>query len=341
MESGLSLTTSALFERFEHRHVLVLGDMVADEYLVGRPTRISREAPVLILNHSHTFVRPGGATNTAYNFRRLGATTQVVGIVGDDEMGRLLRSTLDDARISTRGLIVDNERQTSTKTRILAQGVQEAQQQIVRVDRVDATDVPAEVRCAMIDAVRNSLDTVDTLLISDYDHGVISQEVIDACLPLAAKKKLTVVIDAHGDLFRFKGVTAATPNQPEAAAATHLTIQSETDLHRVGNELLHGMQAEGILVTRGSEGIALYQRDQAPYLLPVSTVHESQVVDPTGAGDTVAAVFTLALASGAPMKLCAYLGNIAGGEVVRRRGPATLTRTELQEALLRTRLTPP
>jgi rfaE bifunctional protein kinase chain/domain len=165
--------------------------------------------------------------------------------------------------------------------------------------------------------------------------------VIDACLPEARKRDLKVIVDSHGDLFRFKGVTAATPNQPEAEGTLHRAIRSEADLEAAGAALLEGMGAEGVLVTRGSEGIALFERGRPVYKLPVSVADDHEVVDPNGAGDTVAAVFTLAISSGAGRRLAAYVGNVAGGEVVRRVGAATLTARELAAALRRTQLRPP
>jgi D-glycero-beta-D-manno-heptose-7-phosphate kinase len=322
-----------LLDKFERQRILVLGDMVADEYLVGRPARISREAPVLILHFSDSFVRPGGATNAAYNFSALGAQTAVVGVIGDDEMGRRLREALDRVGIETSGLIVDSSRPTSTKTRVVAKGTQEVQQQIVRVDRVDESSVTGAIRDRVIDSVRQTLPRVDGVLLSDYENGLISPEVIESCLPEARRLGLTVTVDSHGDLFRFKGVTAATPNQPEAEGTVGRVIRSQDDLCSVGRELCEGMDAQAVLITRGSEGLALFERDAEPYLLPVAVTDESQVADPTGAGDTVASVFTLALASGAGMRQAAEMGNVAGGQVVRKVGAATVSRRELRRAL--------
>jgi rfaE bifunctional protein kinase chain/domain len=332
---------AAVLDGFVRRRVLVLGDMVADEYVVGRPARISREAPVLILEHSAGFVRPGGATNTGYNLHSLGARATLIGVVGDDEPGRRLLSTLAELGMDPSCLLVDGTRPTSTKTRIVAKGTQEAQQQIVRVDRVDAAPLNGPLRARMIDLVRRTLEDVDALIISDYENGVVSSELIDACLPEARRRGIDVVVDSHGDLFRFRGITAATPNQPEAAGTLRTEVRTEADLDAAGRALLEGMDAAGILITRGSEGIALYERGSQPYRLPVALASDSQVVDPTGAGDTVAAVFTLAVSVGAGMRTAAYLGNVAGGEVVRRLGAATLTRQELGAALRRTQLPPP
>jgi D-glycero-beta-D-manno-heptose-7-phosphate kinase len=306
---------------------------VADEYVVGRPSRISREAPVLILHFSESFVRPGGATNTAYNLSSLGAQARVVGAIGHDEMGRRLRSALDEVGVETAGLIVDAGRPTSTATRVLAKGVQEVQQQIVRIDRIARNTVDGQVRDQMIDAVRDGIRDVDALLISDYENGVISPEVLDICLPEARRHGCRIIVDAHGDLFRFRDITAATPNQPEAESTLNRTIEGDDDLRSAGEALVHGMRALGVLITRGSQGVALFQADGSSCTFPASVSREAEVVDPTGAGDTVAAVFTLALTSGAPMQVAAYLANIAGGEVVRKVGAATMTGEELLAAV--------
>ncbi|HLJ68165.1 MAG TPA: PfkB family carbohydrate kinase [Chloroflexota bacterium] len=326
---------SSFVRGFARRRVVVLGDMVADEYVIGRPSRISREAPVLILRHGGSFVRPGGATNAAYNLCSLGADTHVIGVIGDDEMGRRLITALHEVGLDTAGLLVDPHRPTSTKTRIVAKGVQEAQQQIVRIDRVDESIVDGRLRDRLIDLVCSALPDADALLLSDYENGVISQEVIDHCVPRAAGAGALVTVDSHGDLFRFRGVTAATPNQPEAAATLGIPIETEADLDVAGEKLRAGMDARMVLITRGSEGLALYEEGNSPFKLPAVLVRESDIVDPTGAGDTVAAVFTLALAGRAAAREAAYLANVAGGEVVRRLGPVTLSRDELRAALKR------
>lgn len=331
----------AIVSRFSRCRVLVLGDMVVDEYIVGRPAQISREAPVLILHYTESYIRPGGATNTAYNLCRLGAQTRLVGVIGDDATGQQLMRTLQSAGMNTDGLLVDTGRPTSTKTRIVGKGSQQVQQQIVRIDRVDVTPVGAELRKRMLECVCGSLPDLDALVIADYENGLISQEVIDGCLPEARRHNVAVTIDSHGDLYRFKGVTAATPNQPEAAATVGIDIRTEEELDRAGATLLERMEAESVLITRGREGVALYESDRPPYKLPISTEDEGEVVDPSGAGDTVAAVFTLAAASGATPRQAAFLGNAAGGEVVRRFGTAALTQADLLAAISRTHLSPP
>jgi rfaE bifunctional protein kinase chain/domain len=271
----------------------------------------------------------------------LGARVSVVGLIGDDEMGTRLRGALEAIGVCAGSLIVDASRPTSTKTRVVAKGTQEIQQQVVRIDRVDDRPVDGAVRDRMVEAILRQLEGVDALLISDYENGVISREVIEAVLPAGRRPGLTVTVDSHGDLFRFRRVTAATPNQPEVEATLGAPIRSEEELEAAGRRLLEGMEAQAVLITRGSEGLALFEPGRPAYTLPVSIRDDTEVVDPTGAGDTVAAVFTLALASGAGRRAAAFLANVAGGEVVRRLGAASVTPAELARAVRRTSLQPP
>lgn len=314
--------SSSVIRAFHGKRVLVVGDMVADEYIVGKPARISREAPVLVLQHMEEFVRPGGAANVASNLAALGAVTHVAGVIGDDAMGAKLRATLSGLNIKVDGLITDAHRETATKTRVVGRGTQEIQQQIVRIDRMDNTSVDAASSERLINAIERCLDSVDAMVLSDYENGVISPEVLERALPAAQARKLIIAVDSHGDLFRFKGVTVATPNQPEAEGSLGRAIVSEEDLERAGEELRLGMDAQGVLITRGSQGMSLFEQDKPVTHFPPTNLRE--VFDPTGAGDTACAVFTLALLAGTDMPTAAELSNIAAGEVVKRLGAATL-----------------
>lgn len=316
---------------FGGRRVLVVGDMVADEYITGAPTRISREAPVLILEHQEQFTVPGGATNPGVNARALGAEVFLAGVVGDDLSGESLRRELAGHRIHMDGLFNEPGRPTSTKTRILAGGTQLVQQQIVRVDRIDHSDLGDDCVRKIIEYVRRLIPTVDALILSDYENGVINPAIIEASLPLAIEHGKTVTVDSHGDLVRFQGATALTPNQPEAEATLGMRISDRASLERAGARLLDETNARGVLITRGSEGMSLFERGQAPLHIPASNL--TRVFDPTGAGDTVAATFTLALVAGASMTEAATLANMAAGLVVRRTGCATTTPDELSGAI--------
>lgn len=321
----------SLVRRFAGKRLLVVGDMVADEYIVGTPARISREAPVLILEHQDFFTVPGGATNPGVNAHTLGAEVSLAGVVGDDESGRRLRERLREQNIHMDGLFSEPGRPTSTKTRILAGGTQLVQQQIVRVDRIDHSELGDECIGKITDYLRAAIPTVDALIISDYESGVIQQAIIEASLPLAIQLDKLVTVDSHGDLARFQGATALTPNQPEAEATLGMRITDRASLERAGSRLLEETHARGVLITRGAEGMSLFECGQEPLHIPASNLAE--VADPTGAGDTVAATFTLALVAGATMAEAATLANIAAGLVVRRTGCATNTPEELAGAI--------
>ncbi|HEX6800506.1 MAG TPA: PfkB family carbohydrate kinase [Ktedonobacterales bacterium] len=324
----------ALVRRFAGKRVLVVGDMVADEYVAGAPERISREAPVLVLTHTDQFTVPGGATNPGANCRSLGAEVSLAGVVGDDDAGRRLRANLAAQGIGMEGLFGEPGRPTSTKTRILAGGTQLKQQQIVRIDRIDHSALGEHCVQQIIAYLRHVIPQVDALIVSDYETGetgVITHAIIEAALPLALSAGKIVTVDSHSDLTRFQHVTALTPNQPEAEATLGTRITDRASLERAGARLLDETHARGVLITRGSEGMSLFERDRPPMHIPASNLTE--VYDPTGAGDTVAATFTLALLGGAPMDEAAVLANIAAGLVVRKLGCATNTPDELTQAI--------
>jgi D-glycero-beta-D-manno-heptose-7-phosphate kinase len=319
---------------FKGKRVLVIGDMVADEYLIGRPTRISREAPVLILELDKEQLIPGGATNVAVNARSLSAETFLAGVVGNDITGHKLRQTISDLQMHQEGLITDQARPTSTKTRIMAGSPQIVQQHIVRIDRVDTSEIGETSKRKIIAYIQQILPTIDAVVLSDYENGVISPEIIETCIALARSLHKTIVVDSHGSLFRFQGVTALTPNQPEAEASLGMTIQSRADLDEAGQRLLTSCNAQGVLVTRGSEGMSLFEAGKPPLHLPIYPLSPpSEIVDTNGAGDTVAATFTLALTAGASMTEAAYLANAAAALVVRRLGCASNTPAELMSIL--------
>jgi len=320
-------TLTQIIARFAGKKVLVVGDMVADEYIVGTPTRISREAPVLVLEQREHFTVPGGATNPGVNARALGAEVYLTGLVGNDPPGARLRAKLAELGMRCEGLCCEEGRPTSTKTRILAGSSQLVQQQIVRVDVVDGSRLGNGSQAEMLAYIERTLPEMDAIIISDYENGAISPAIIETCIALARQHRKIITVDSHGDLFRFRGVTAVTPNQPEAEATLKTVITNLASLEAAGQQLLAGTQARGVLITRGSEGMSLFEDGKPPLHLPASNLTE--VRDTTGAGDTVAATFTLALAAGAEMRHAAMLANIAAGLVVRRLGCATNTPEEL------------
>ena len=337
ISTNFSLTTEriqTLIANFAGKRVLVIGDMVADEYLIGNPARISREAPVLILELNEERTVPGGATNVAVNACTLGAEILLAGVVGNDLPGQRLRKALDDLGMHQEGLITDSTRPTSTKTRIMAGNSQVVHQHIVRVDRVVTSEVGEPSRSQVIEYIQRTLPTVDAVMISDYESGMISPAIIECCLPLARQLGKVIVVDSHEKLFRFQGVTALTPNQPEAELTTGMKITDEETLNEAGRRLLTGSNAQSVLLTRGSEGMSLFVAGEEPLHLPIHILnhHASRVADTNGAGDTVAATFTLALTAGASFAEAAYLANAAAALVVRQLGCASNTPQELMGA---------
>jgi rfaE bifunctional protein kinase chain/domain len=337
LNSDTDITTSrlrSLISSFSGKRLLVIGDMVADEYLIGNPTRISREAPVLILELQEERTIPGGAANVAVNARSLGAEVFLAGVVGDDLPGQRLRRAIDELGMHQEGLFTDTKRPTSTKTRIMAGSTQLVRQHIVRIDRVDTSEVCGPYKGQIIDYIKRILPSIDAVMLSDYENGVISPEIIETCIPLARQLNKIVVVDSHGSLLRFQGVTALTPNQPEAELTLHMTIRTQDDLEEAGQRLLEGCKARGVLITRGSEGMSLFEVDRPPLHLPIHHLSwASEIVDTNGAGDTVAATFTLAQLAGASMAEAAYLANAAAALVVRRLGCASNTQEELMGVL--------
>jgi len=316
-----------LVRAFAGKRILVVGDLVADEYIIGAPLKVSREAPVLILGQREHYTVPGGAMNPGVNARTLGAEV----FIGDDASGERLRRRLATYGITLDGVVSEPNRPTTTKTRIFAGDSQLVRQQIVRVDVLDASDLSDGCKGRMLAYLSATIPTVDALILSDYENGVISPEIIKTAIPLARDVGKTIIVDAHGDLDRFQGVTALTPNQPEAEATLGRRIHDRESLETAGQELLERTHAQGLLITRGSEGMSLFERDQPPLHLPA--FYHGEVADPTGAGDTVAATFTLALTAGATQAEAATLANIAAGLVIQRLGNATNTPEELMAAV--------
>ncbi|HEY8287420.1 MAG TPA: PfkB family carbohydrate kinase [Chloroflexota bacterium] len=321
---------AAILESFPSQHIVVVGDMVADEYIFGTPCRISREAPVVVLEYTGRRLVPGGATNVAVNLRALGAAVSVVGVIGDDPSGRELAQALAALGVNTSGLVVDAQRPTSTKTRVVGGGAQVVRQQMVRIDRADSSPLQGASRDALFTAAGDLLARAGGLILSDYEHGVIDPELIDLCLARTGRRQIVTTVDAHGDLSRFRGVSLATPNQPEAEAALGRLLPDLPALREGGRELLDRMDSEGLLITRGSLGMVVLNREG---LFEALAAHQvSEVLDATGAGDTVSAVATLALGAGATLMEAAILGNLAAGLVVQRLGAATVSRGELASA---------
>lgn len=322
--------TREILARFKNRSVLVLGDLMVDEYIWGRVSRISPEAPVPVVEVTHETVRVGGAANVAANLRALGAQVQVVGLVGSDPPGERLMNELEALGIKSDGVVVDRERPTTIKTRVVA-----GSQHVVRFDREDAGDVhPGTVR-RLVERARERLPRAHALLVSDYAKGAVCPRLVCQVLPLARRLGKIVTVDPKvRHLPLFKRVTALAPNHHEAAAAAGTVIRNQEDLLQVGSRLVRRLEVEALLITRGEQGMSLFERGGAVHHIPAVA---KEVYDVTGAGDTVMSALTLALAAGASLREAAELANHAAGVVVGKVGTAVVTRAELAAALRESR----
>jgi rfaE bifunctional protein kinase chain/domain len=324
----------AAVDRFPRCRVAVVGDFVADEFLYGRVARVSREAPVLILEYDKTDVVPGGAGNAANNVAALGAATRAVGLVGDDEAGGRLRAALHPGVDATRLRRVRG-RATPTKTRILAGGIHSAKQQVVRIDRSTRRRATPEEREAFARAALAATASVDGVLVSDYGGGLVTPRLVAAIRRAARTRRggrPAILVDSRYDLARYRGLTASTPNEAEAEAFLGEPIGDDgRALERAGRRLLDATRMQAVLVTRGSRGMALFERNVPTRHIPI--FGSDEIADVTGAGDTVIAAMTLALAAGAAPYDAARLANVAGGLVVMKRGTATVSAAELRAAL--------
>jgi D-glycero-beta-D-manno-heptose-7-phosphate kinase len=328
----VSAGLEALVRGFGGCRVLVLADLVADEFAYGRVERVSREAPVLILRHDATDVRLGGGANAVHNIRTLGARPLPFGVLGDDAHGRRLRGLLREKGISTSGILSAPGYATPVKTRVLAGRAHSTKQQIVRLDRYAPLAPRSPARRSLERALRAFRGPLDGVLVSDYGCGLVDASLARAALALARRRKVPVTVDSRFGLLRFRGMTAATPNEAEVEDALRLTIGHDRGkLEAAGRALLRRLACQALLVTRGSDGMALFERGRPP--LHIAVHGSDQVADVTGAGDTVIATFTLALAAGATPAEAARLANYAGGIVVMKHATATVSAEELVAAV--------
>jgi rfaE bifunctional protein kinase chain/domain len=318
-------------DAFAGRRIVVVGDLIVDEYLFGRPARISREAPVLILRFTEREASLGGAANAVNNVQALGATVIPIGVVGRDAAGDELLELFTTAGIPTDGIVVEERWRTPVKTRIMAGGYQATRQQVVRVDREPMGDPQPTTEDALVARVTALAPRADAIIISDYGYGTVTPRVLDALRAVARGTGTIVTADSRYDLPRFTGLTAATPNEAELEALAGMPADDERTVEKAGRLLLERLDARLLLVTRGSRGMALLEREGGSTFIPIHGTDE--IADVTGAGDTVISTFTVGLAAGASPVEAATLANVAGGIVVMKRGTATVSAAELGQAL--------
>ena len=313
--------------------ITTLVDLVADEFVFGEIARVSREAPVLILKHRERTVVPGGGANAVMNLASLGVNVLPVGIVGDDEAGSLMLEHLREKKVSTSGIERVKGHITPTKTRILAGMSHTSRQQVVRVDREpEPLDELHPVLLNLVNAAREYATAADAFLISDYGYGAATPRLLNFVKSNHCLQNKPVTLDSRYRMLEFEGVTAATPNEPEVEEALGMKIGHDDEkLFAAGEQVLERMGLESLVITRGRDGMVAFEKGTPPLAVPI--FGSDQVVDVTGAGDTVIATFTAALAAGADTADATRLANFAGGIVVMKRGTANVSNKELLAAI--------
>ena len=320
-----------IISRLANRRILVVGDLLLDEYLVGRVERLSREAPVPVLEQTQTHYLPGGAANPAANIRSLGSQAVVAGLLGRDETARLLRAALDALGIDTAGVVVDSERPTTRKTRIVAEGSYVFAHHLARVDLVSRDPVQGDRERHLCDRIASLMPGCDAVLVSDYRSGVVTPAVVRTIRETARQHGVYSVVDSQGDLGQFAGFDLVRCNRQEAERYLETTLANNDDFEQALARLVAELDVGGMVISRGSEGLSLLERGSGPRHL--ASTNRSQVFDVTGAGDTLTAVIALVLAAGLDLRTAAQLGNLAAGIAVQRLGNVAVTAAELAAAM--------
>ncbi|MGE3913873.1 MAG: bifunctional heptose 7-phosphate kinase/heptose 1-phosphate adenyltransferase [Chloroflexota bacterium] len=328
-----------LLARFRGQRILVIGDLVLDEYLLGKASRLSREAPVPVLELVERTWRPGAAANPAANVAALGGHAVMVGTLGDDAAGRQLRIELDRAGVDPAGLVQTPDRCTATKTRILATHASAHAQQVARIDDLPRGPVSATDEQHLVERIEALLPSSQAVLVSNYRGGVVTPAVVQSVVAMAQRHGIPTCVDTQGDLLAFRGFTLVKSNQPDAEAALREPLQEDADFQRAGSRLVSELGARHVVITRGGDGMSVVSAVGSGATETASThahlepTNRTEVWDVTGAGDTVIAVLALGLAAGTDLIQAARLANAAAGLVVRRIGVATVTPDELLAAV--------
>jgi len=321
-----------IIDRFARKKIAVWGDFILDEYLYGKTRRISREAPVLIISYQNQDYSLGGAGNAVLNLKALGADPLPIGVLGRDDAGGRICEILKAQGITARLLLRLADYQTPVKTRILAGEENTKKQQILRIDKEASVPETPRLRDRLVRMLQSVSQSAQALLVSDYNYLTVQEEIFNAALPSFKKAGRPVTLDSRYRLLHFQGITSATPNEPEVEGALHIELNDNLlILKRAGDLLLKNLQSPALLITRGSRGMALFEKGKQPFLIPVHGPKD--IVDVTGAGDTVISVFTLALAAGASFREATILANHAGGIVVMKKGTATVSAAELKASI--------
>jgi rfaE bifunctional protein kinase chain/domain len=320
-----------LLDALRGLRIAVVGDLVLDRYVVGFPARVSREAPVLVLEERERFVRAGAAANPAVNLSALGCAVEVVGVAGLDADGDLLLAELRRAGVDTAGVVRLGGAETAAKTRLLAEDAAGRRQQVLRLDRVAAAPLADAALAELAERIVAAARRCQALVLSDYKGGVIGERTVAAAREAAARHGRALLVDTQGAPHRFRGFSLVKTNQPDAEIALRVALADE-DAFRAGcARLLRELEAGAVVITRGGDGLSAMEAAGEYFHLPAED--PAEIVDVTGAGDTVIAVLAAGLAAGAPLRDAAALANLAASLVVRRLGVVAVPAAELRSAL--------
>lgn len=322
----MSDLNTTIKEVFPNKRVIIIGDLVADQFLNGTISRVSREAPVFILKHDETTTLPGAAANAAANVAALGARPVLIGFTGTDAIGETLIKTLEAAGVECAALVAGPELSTTTKVRVLAGQHYAPRQQVIRIDYEMAAEVPAALMETLRSNLADAADAADAIIISDYGYGAVFPEIVADAMAIAADRRVPLIVDSRHGLEKLTGATTATPNREE--------VEQILGTGFTANDCARLRQRQGyeaLLITNGNQGMLLFEKDAAP--LQIDAVGSTEPVDVTGAGDTVIAAYALGLASGMTFAEAARIANHAGGIVVMKKGTACVTAAELLASL--------
>lgn len=322
----------SIVKRFSQRRILVVGDAIADQFVYGAISRVSREAPVLILRHEQTETVPGGAANCAVNLSSLGAAVSLIGVAGADTAGQALLKKLELAGVDCSGVVVSEGMQTTTKVRILAGQLHSTRQQVIRIDYDGSPLTDSQMTQQLRELARELARESEAIVISDYNYGVADVEMAQSMREAGTEKRIPVLVDSRFELSRFRGFTSATPNEDEVEQLLAKESSAFANLQSAGEHLRENLGYRALLITRGGHGMILLEDGVDP--LHIAAVGASDPVDGTGAGDTVMATYSLALAADASFSDAAHLANHAGGIVVMKRGTAAVSQVELEHSII-------
>jgi len=317
-----------IIKRFNGKKILIIGDLILDEFIWGKVSRISPEAPVPVVWVKDESFMPGGAANVANNIIALGAEAYVAGVIGNDDHGSILKDELAKKGIYVEGVIADSLRPTTLKTRVIAH-----HQQVVRIDREKVHEIDDKTKDRLVEYVKDKLGMVDALLIEDYGKGLITPKLLKPIISYAKKKKVIIAVDPKEDhISYYKGVTVITPNHHEASKVTGIKVNGKDSLKQIGDKLLKKLKVNVALVTLGEDGMAVFEHEKKPNMIPTIA---QEVYDVSGAGDTVISSYTLSLAAGASPIQAAHIANYAAGIVVGKIGISVIEHDELIKRIKR------